>query len=114
MFPSQRRFYTQTTVILAAQRCSPIVALWEKKAMEKGVKVKRYERCSVVTFQTGADVLRYLKGWFSNREKYGATGAALLVVEECSKHHGFVRLLPLKEAEARAKSMKAKGASAGK
>jgi hypothetical protein len=42
------------------------------------------------------------------------SGASLLVVHECSKHHGFVRLLPLKEAEAQAKSMKAKAASAGK
>jgi hypothetical protein len=87
-----------------SQRSIPaIVAGGEKSRMEKGVKVKRYEGCSVVTFEMGADVLWYLKGWFSNREKYGAmSGAALLVVHECSKHHGFVRLLPLKEAEAQA------------
>jgi hypothetical protein len=100
---------------LFATLCSRYRGWWRKEPMEKGVKVKRYERCSVVTFETGADVLRHLKGWFSNREKYGAmSGASLLVVHECSKHHGFVRLLPLKEAEAQAKSMKAKAASAGK
>jgi hypothetical protein len=80
--------------------------------MEKTVKVERYNRSSVVTFETGADVLRFCWGLVRAYERYGKlNGAQMLVVDSGTEHsgHGFVRIVPRDEEKA-----KAKAASAGK
>jgi hypothetical protein len=77
--------------------------------MEKTVTVDRHPNSSVVTFETGADVLRFCWGLVRAYERYGKLdGAQMIVVESGSDHHGFVRVVPRDEQKA-----KAKGAAAG-
>jgi|HubBroStandDraft_1064217.scaffolds.fasta_scaffold25152_3 hypothetical protein len=88
--------------------------------MEKTVKVDRYARCSVVTFERGSDILKFARGLLSAYERYGnVNGAQMLVVERCTEHHGFARMTPRDKKNAKWKSpivdeVKAKGAAAGK
>jgi hypothetical protein len=78
--------------------------------MEKTVTVDRHPNSSVVTFETGADVLRFCWGLVRAYERYGkADGAQMIVVESRPEHHGFVRIVPRGEEKAEAKS-----AAAGK
>ena len=78
--------------------------------MEKTVTVKRLDNSSVVTFETGADVLRFCWGLVRAYERYGKLdGAQMIVVEQCAEHHGRVQVAP--RAEKKAKVM---AASAGK
>ena len=79
--------------------------------MEKTVTVDRHQNSSVVTFETGADVLRFCWGLVRAYERYGKLdGAQMIVVESgLDHHHGFVRVVPRGEQKAKAKS-----AAAGK
>ncbi len=78
--------------------------------MEKTVTVKRYEHSSVVTFETGADVLRFCRGLVRAYERYGKIdGVQMIVVESCPEHHGRVQVVPRDE-----KNSKAKSTAAGK
>ena len=78
--------------------------------MEKTVTVERHPNSSVVTFETGADVLRFCWGLVRAYERYGKlNGAQMLVVESGTEHHGFVRIVPREE-----KNSKVKSAAAGK
>jgi hypothetical protein len=77
--------------------------------MEKTVTVKRHSNSSVVTFETGADVLRFCWGLVRAYERYGKLdGAQMIVAESCPEHHGRVQVVPRGEKKA-----KAMGAAAG-
>jgi hypothetical protein len=89
--------------------------------MEKTVKVDRYTRSSVVTFEKGSDILKFARGLLSAYERYGkVSGAQMLVVERCAeRHHGFAKMMPRDKKNTKWKSpivdeVKAKGAAAGK
>ena len=73
--------------------------------MEKTVTVDRHQNSSVVTFGTGADVLRFCWGLVRAYERYGKfDGAQMIVVESGLDHHGFVRIVPRGEEKAKAKA----------
>jgi hypothetical protein len=88
--------------------------------MEKTVTVERHPNSSVVTFETGADVLRFIAGLLRAYERYGKlNGAQILVVDRCTEHHGFAKVTPRDEKNVKAKSAasdeaKSKGAAAGR
>lgn len=78
--------------------------------MEKTVTVKRYPNSSAVTFETGADVLRFCWGLVRAYERYGKhNGAQMIVVESSLDHHGFVQVRPRNEKKAIAKNVAAGG-----
>jgi hypothetical protein len=83
--------------------------------MEKTVTVKRHDRSSVVTFGTGADVLKFIRGLHRAYERYGGRGAQLIVVDSCLEHHGHVQVRPLtaKGTLAELHTEKAKSTAAG-
>jgi hypothetical protein len=77
--------------------------------LEKTVTVERFSRSSVVTFGTGSDVLRFIAGFLRAYERYGDSGAQMIVVESSADHHGYVQVAPLDK-----KNTKAMSAAAGK
>ena len=86
--------------------------------MEKTVKVDRNKHSSVVTFETGRDILKFAKGLLSAYVRYGkVSGAQMLVVERCTEHQGFARMTPRDKKNAKRKSPplvdEAKSAAAG-
>ena len=73
--------------------------------MEKTVTVDRHQNSSVVTFETGADVLRFCWGLVRAYERYGKSdGAQMIVVERCPEHHGRLQVVPRDEKKAKPKS----------
>jgi glutamate synthase domain-containing protein 3 len=88
--------------------------------LEKTVTVERYSRSSVVTFETGTDVLKFIAGLLRAYERYGKlNGAQILVVDRCTEHHGFAKVTPRDQKNVKAKSAasdkaKARVAAAGR